>query len=389
MSTLHPMPTLRLMRTLRLTQTVRKLSWTLALVAVGSAAQAHIASNGFLSLQVDRTQVSGALELAIRDGELAVGLDRDGDGKVTWGELRASQTALQNYALGHLRLAGADGQCRMGFGPVEVNERVDGSYLWLPITAACGGAIKRLSIDYQVLDAEDPSHRGLLTLTASGATQTAVLGGGSPARLFELDHPSPWSAFAEYLRAGIWHIWSGIDHLLFLLSLLLPAVLARRHNRWEAVPMAAPAFANIVKVVTAFTIAHSVTLSLAAFDVIRLPGRFTESVIAASIIVAALNNVFPRVTEGRWRIAFAFGLLHGFGFASVLAEMGLPKGARLVSLVSFNLGVEAGQLAVVLAVMPLAYVLRSTAFYRRGVMPWGSSAIAALALVWFVQRAVG
>jgi hypothetical protein len=368
--------------------TLRRLSWLLALVLAGPLAQAHIASNGFLTLQVEHAQVSGALELAIRDGELAVGLDHDGDGKVTWGELRASQTALQNYVLQHLHLTGADGPCRMGFRSVQVNERVDGNYLWLPFTAACGSVGTHLSIDYTVLDAEDPSHRGLLTLSSNGATQTAVLG-ASAARLFELDHPSPWSAFIEYLRAGIWHIWSGIDHLLFLLSLLLPAVLVRRQSRWEAVPMAAPAFANIVKVVTAFTVAHSMTLSLAAFDVIRLPGRLTESVIAASIIVAALNNVFPRVTEGRWRIAFAFGLLHGFGFASVLAEMGLPKDARLVSLVAFNLGVEAGQLAVVLAIMPLAYLLRSTAFYRRGVMPWGSSAIAALALVWFMQRALG
>jgi hypothetical protein len=355
----------------------------------GTLAQAHIASNGFLNLHVDRSQVTGALELAIRDGELAVGLDRDGDGKVTWGELRSSQQALQMYVQGHLHLAGAAGPCRMEFSPVQVNDRVDGSYLWLPFTADCGSAFKRLSVAYRVLEAEDPSHRGLLTLSANGATQTAVLGGTPEARLFELEHPSPWSAFIEYLHAGIWHIWSGIDHLLFLLSLLLPAVLVRRRDRWEAVPIAAPAFANIVKVVTAFTLAHSITLSLAAFDVIRLPGRLTESIIAASIIVAALNNVFPRVTEGRWRIAFAFGLLHGFGFASVLAEMGLPKGARLVSLIAFNLGVEAGQLAVVLAVMPVAYLLRSTAFYRRGVMPWGSSAIAALALVWFVQRAIG
>jgi hypothetical protein len=368
---------------------LRKGWWMPALLLAGPLAQAHIASNGFLSLQVDRSQVSGALELTIRDGELAVGLDHDGDGKVTWGELRRSQAELQMYVLGHLHFAGAAGQCRMAFNPVEVNERVDGSYLWLPFTADCGSAFKRLSIDYQVLGLEDPSHRGLLSLSANGATQTAVLGGASTVRLFELDHPSPWSAFVEYLRAGIWHIWSGIDHLLFLLSLLLPAVLVRGQNRWEAVPIAAPAFANIVKVVTAFTLAHSITLSLAAFDVIRLPGRLTESVIAASIIVAALNNVFPRVTEGRWRIAFAFGLLHGFGFASVLAEMGLPKDARLVSLVAFNLGVEAGQLAVVLAVMPVAYVLRSTAFYRRGVMPWGSSAIAALALVWLAQRALG
>jgi hypothetical protein len=367
---------------------LRELRWMPALLLAAPLAQAHIASNGFLSLQVDRAQISGALELAIRDGELAVGLDHDGDGKITWGELRTGQTALQAYVLGHLRLVGAK-SCTMALGPVQVNERVDGSYLWLPISAACGGVLKRLSIDYRILDAEDPSHRGLLTLSADGATQTAVLGGAADARVFELDHPSPWSAFIEYLRAGIWHILSGIDHLLFLLSLLLPAVLVRRESRWEAVPIAAPAFANIVNVVTAFTLAHSITLALAAFDVIRLPGRLTESVIAASIIVAALNNVFPRITEGRWRIAFAFGLLHGFGFASVLAEMGLPKGARLVSLVAFNLGVEAGQLAVVLAAMPLAYLLRSTTFYRRGVMPWGSSAIAGLALVWFVQRALG
>jgi HupE / UreJ protein len=369
-----------------------KLRWptawlVAALLLTAPLAQAHISSNGFLALQVDRAQVSGALELAIRDGELAVGLDHDGDGKVTWGELRAGQGALQAYVSGHLHLSGAE-PCEINLGAVQVNERVDGNYLWLPISAACGSRVKRLTIDYRILDAQDPSHRGLLTLSANGAAQTAVLGGTADVRVFELDHPSFWIAFVEYLRAGIWHIWSGIDHLLFLLSLLLPAVLVRRQDRWEAVPMAAPAFANIVKVVSAFTLAHSITLSLAAFDIIRLPARLTESVIAASIIVAALNNVFPRVTEGRWRIAFAFGLLHGFGFASVLAEMGLPKGARLVSLVAFNLGVETGQLAVVLAVMPLAYLLRSTTFYRRGVMPWGSSAIAGLALVWFLQRAL-
>jgi hypothetical protein len=367
---------------------LRNLTLWFVLLLAGPLAQAHIASNGFLTLAIEGSKISGAMELAIRDGELAVGLDRDGNGKVTWGELKSSQEALQNYVRGHLSLRGADGPCRLMFAAVEVNDRVDGHYLWLPITAECGGSLKRLSIDYTLLDAEDPSHRGLLTLVANGAAQTAVLGGGAGTRQFELNHVSLWSAFLEYLRAGVWHIWSGIDHLLFLLSLLLPAVLVRRQNRWEAVPIAGPAFLNIVKVVTAFTLAHSITLSLAAFDVIRLPSRLTESVIAASIIIAALNNVFPRVTEGRWRIAFAFGLLHGFGFASVLAEMGLPQGARLVSLVAFNLGVEAGQLVVVLAVMPLAYFLRATRFYRRGIMPWGSSAIACLALFWFVQRAM-
>jgi hypothetical protein len=360
----------------------------LLLLLAAQSTRAHIASNGFLALSVDGSRIAGSIQLAIRDGELAVGLDRNRDGKVTWQELRAGQAALQNYVQGHLHVSGDDGACRLQFAALQVAERVDGNYLWLPFSAECGAPPKTLGVEYTLLREEDPSHRGLLTLTSNGAAQTAVLGGTEAARHFQLNRLSAWSAFFEYLQAGIWHIWNGIDHLLFLVSLLLPAVLLRRRSRWEGVTIAAPAFFNIVKVVTAFTLAHSITLSLAAFDVIRLPSRLTESVIAASIIVAALNNVFPRVTEGRWRIAFAFGLLHGFGFASVLAEMGLPQGARLVSLVAFNLGVEAGQLAVVLAVMPLAYVLRSTAFYRRGVMPWGSTAIAGLAAFWFVQRAL-
>ena len=363
----------------------------LALVLLGAAmsAQAHVASNGFLSLQVKGAQVDGALELAVRDAEIAVGLDADHDGKVTWGEVRAAQGALVVYLRQHLQLSEPEGRCQLSFGAVQINERIDGNYLWQPLTAVCPVALRALTIDYRLLDQEDPSHRGLLTLSAQGIAQTAVLGGSRALQSFDLRHPSVWYAFVEYLQAGIWHIWSGIDHLLFLLSLLLPAVLVRRNHRWQAVRQAAPALLNILKVVTAFTLAHSITLSLAAFDIIRLPSRLTESVIAASIVVAALNNVFPLVTEARWRIAFAFGLLHGFGFAAVLSEMGLPQGARLVSLVAFNLGVEAGQLAVVLAIMPIAYLLRASRFYQGALMPWGSTGIAGLALVWLIQRATG
>ncbi len=364
--------------------------WVGLLLAVLGAmsASAHVASNSFLNLRIDHNQATGSLEMALRDAELAVGIDSNRDGRITWGEVRSAQELLTQYLRVHLQLTGSEAGCSLQFGALQINERVDGNYLWVPFNAACPTA-HQLTISYRVLDEEDPSHRGLLTLTASGMTQTAVLGGNRKVQMFELSHPSVWYAFDEYLQAGMWHIWSGIDHLLFLLSLLLPAVLSRRDNCWVAVPQAKPALFNIIKVVTAFTLAHSITLSLAAFDIIRLPSRLTESIIAASIIVAALNNVFPLVTDARWRIAFAFGLLHGFGFAAVLSEMGLPAGARLISLVAFNLGVEAGQLAVVVAVMPIAYWLRATRFYRRGVMPWGSTAIAGLALVWLIQRAIG
>ena len=359
----------------------------LSLVLSATVGQAHVASNGFVDVDVQGRDLSGSIELAVRDVELAIGVDANRDGQVTWGELRAAEPQLTAYVAQHLSVGLADSPCPMRFGSLQVNPRVDGNYAWLSFTARCPAVVRDLQIRYSLLEGIDPSHRGLLRLRAGPLVQTFVLGGADAAATLSVARSSPWRAIEQYFRAGTWHIWSGIDHLLFLLSLLLPAVLIRRHGRWEPVQSARPAFLSIVKVVTAFTIAHSITLSLAALNVVHLPSRLTESVIAASIIVAALNNIFPLVTESRARIAFAFGLLHGFGFASVLADMGLPSGARLISLVAFNCGIEAGQLAVVLAVMPIAYAVRGANAYRRAVLPWGSAAIATLALVWFIQRA--
>jgi hypothetical protein len=376
---------------MRICRSARRVAISVATLALAcgwaAAAQAHVASNGFLVARVTGSDIAGSVELAVRDVELAVGVDADRDGRVTWGELRAAAPALAAYLGEHVQFRTGNSACRLEFQPLEVNDRVDGAYAWVPFTAQCPGTVQNLGVRYTVMDGIDPSHRGLLTLSAGGVTQTGVLGGTAARAEFAVSSPSRWRSFVEYFRAGVWHILSGIDHLLFLISLLLPAVLLRRQRHWVPVVQMRPALVSVVKVVTAFTLAHSLTLTLAALDVIRLPSRLTESVIAASIIVAALNNIFPVVTESRARIAFGFGLLHGFGFASVLADMGLPPGARLVSLLAFNAGIEAGQLAVVLLVMPVIYGLRTGVFYRRAVMPWGSAAIAALALVWLVQRA--
>jgi hypothetical protein len=139
--------------------------------------------------------------------------------------------------------------------------------------------------------------------------------------------------------------------------------------------------------VTAFTLAHSITLSLAALGVVSLPSRWVESAIALSVMLAALNNIWPLVYERRWVIAFCFGLIHGFGFASVLADLGLPQESLLIALVAFNVGVELGQLVIVGVFLPIAYTLRRTGIYQRVLVLYGSAVIALIALVWLIQRA--
>jgi hypothetical protein len=192
--------------------------------------------------------------------------------------------------------------------------------------------------------------------------------------------------FVAFVREGMSHIWTGIDHLLFLCALLLPAMLVRTPNGWQAIPTVSQAFWNVFRIVTSFTIAHSITHSLAALQVISLPSRWVESAIAASVLLAALNNLYPGVNRTLWLVAFAFGLIHGFGFASVLLDLGLPRESLLLSLLGFNIGVELGQLAIVAFYFAAAFGMRSTGLYRRALMYGGSTAIALVATGWVIER---
>jgi hypothetical protein len=170
--------------------------------------------------------------------------------------------------------------------------------------------------------------------------------------------------------------------------LLLPAVLELRGGKWQAVTTFRRAFLDVISIVTSFTIAHSITLSLAVLGFITLASRLIESTIAASVIVAALNNLYPLIEKRLWVVAFVFGLVHGLGFANVLTDLGLPKSALALSLVSFNLGVEAGQFVIVATFLPLAYLSRRSWLYPRLALRAGSLSIAAVASVWLIERSL-
>jgi hypothetical protein len=352
-----------------------KYLFLLILFACG-AVQAHKPSDSYLALTAEGQELRGQWDIALRDLEFAIGLDANGDGAITWGELRGKQAEVAAYAFARLKLR----ECELKPGALLVDEHTDGAYAVLQFTAACGAALPQpLEIEYSLFADLDPTHRGLLRARFGGRTVTGVLGPDQPRLSLDAEGRSRLAQFLDYGREGVWHIWIGFDHVLFLLSLLLPAVLLAAGF--------APAFWDVLKVVTAFTVAHSITLALAALSVIALPSRLVESAIALSVILAALNNVWPVVQRGRWLVAFCFGLIHGFGFASVLTELGLPRDTLLVALVGFNLGVEVGQLAIVSVFLPLAFLLRDTWAYRRVVAVGGSAAIALIAAGWLVERA--
>jgi hypothetical protein len=156
---------------------------------------------------------------------------------------------------------------------------------------------------------------------------------------------------------------------------------------WLPAPALRPVLLKVLAIVTAFTLAHSITLALAALGVLDLPSRWVEALIAASVAFAAIDNLRPMLQHRRAEVAFAFGLVHGFGFASVLRDIGLERGHLVAPLLGFNLGVELGQLAIVALFLPLAWALRGTRFYRRLLLPAGSLTILVLALLWLVERA--
>ena len=348
---------------------------------------AHKPSDSYLTLSIENNEVAGQWDIALRDLDFAIGLDTNADGAITWGEVRARQKEIDAYALSRLQVSAAGQACPLRATGHLIDDHTDGAYAVLRFQAVCPAIAESLQIKYQLFFDIDPQHKGLLRLQYQGASITGIFSPENADQTFSLQAPSKLRQFVDYLQEGIWHIWIGYDHILFLLALLLPAVALREAGRWQPVPAFRPAFWSVLKIVTAFTVAHSITLTLATLGVISLPSRWVESTIAASVIIAALNNVYPLFRERRWMMAFLFGLIHGFGFASVLSDLGLPQDALVIALVGFNVGVETGQLAIVAGFLPLTYLLRRTWFYRHVLLTGGSILIAILATVWFVERA--
>lgn len=360
---------------------------TLSLVFWSLNAQAHKLSDGFLALQVEGKHIAGQWDIALHDLDHAIKLDLDNDGNITLEELHNRQNAVNTYAITRLSITAEKQACPLLPTDLLINAHSDGNYAVLKLQADCPIEPTILTIGYRLFFDLDPLHRGLLKLQRGERTDSTIFSPANNSVEFTQSKPrNPWEELRNFALEGIWHIWIGYDHILFLLSLLLPAAMVHIGQNWQARLSFKVSFWDVFKVVGAFTLAHSITLSLAVLGYVSLPSRWVESAIAASVAIAALNNIFPVFSKCRTLLAFSFGLIHGLGIASVLLEMELPTSQRLLSLVGFNVGVEAGQLAIVSVALPLITYFSQYRFYTPLILKSGSACITGIALFWLVER---
>jgi HupE / UreJ protein len=352
---------------------VRRLALVLLILLLPARVLAHQSSVSYSSVSVDGAKVDYTLQLSARDLYEALALDSDREASDD--EIRKGEARLVEYVTRLVHVFDGAEPCPLAARSLELVHQND-RFAKLHLVATCRAPVRVLVIEYDLFFDLDPAHVGMIQVTHAGDTVRRELTTDASRFEWDLETGAPAStSFVDFIEHGVEHIFTGYDHICFLLGLLLVATLRER-----------PAVA-VLKTVTAFTLAHSLTLIAAALGWFELPTRVVESAIAASIVYVAAENIIVPEPRHRWPLAFGFGLVHGMGFASVLRPM-LPTTGIVPPLLAFNLGVEIGQLAIVALVLPLllAGARRNADTYRRVVVLGGSAVIGLFGMVWLVQR---
>ena len=352
-------------------------------------AHAHKLGESYLVFtDIEDHQIRGKILVTYNDLDKVLELDKNRDGKVTDEEFLPKFEMIRAYLFSRIKLSSGQEEYTLNYQRYEVVKLQMAHFVNFFFTVDnLKEKPEELTIEYSLFFDSIPKHRGFLHF-GDDEKPTLIF---TPKRNIQqvslTTSSSRLSVLFSFVKHGIWHIWIGIDHILFLLALVLISVVKRENKRWAPVLSFRPAFINIVKIVTVFTVAHSITLSLAALQLVKLSPRLVESVIAASVIVVGVNNIVPFFSDRIWWIIFGFGLFHGFGFANVLGDLGLQQGSLILALLGFNVGVELGQIAIICVSFPLCFLLRRTKYYPKIVLNVGSAMIAVVALKWFVERA--
>jgi hypothetical protein len=366
------------------------------------AVDAHATSTSYLV--ADATDTRGSVkvtwDVAVADLHWSLGLDENGDGRITWAEIESRRGDIAALAAGHLQASREGKPCPAQMSDLLVTEHAGEPHLALQFQVSCptaaparsaSKAAAPLTLSATLFFEKDATQRTLIDVATTAGQFTSVLSPSAP-QWTEPMAPSALRTFATFVGQGMWHVWIGYDHLAFLLLLLLPGVLKSigagwRGATWQGTTRFSETARDLLRIITAFTLAHSITLALAATDTVQVPVRPIEIAIALSIVIAGVLNLFPAAARARLALAFGFGLIHGFGFANALAELGSHGAALVPTLAGFNVGVELAQISLVALVLPLLLRARNSSFYAWRFMPATSLVTAMAGAAWLAARA--
>lgn len=362
-------------------------------------ASAHRLGESYIFLQIRKNHIEGRIELHTEDADSKFELDQDGDGKVSSDEITAKIDVIRTYVSERFRIGDGTSDYAMtvkdGFTLLQLNI---GDFIQLEFSTDSIAQIpNEIDLGYEVFFDHNDSQIGLLVMEVNERLQlrnddetvSLVFESTEPTQTLDLTKPPRRGTLTRFIWEGVWHIWIGLDHILFLVALLLASVMNRESKPWQPVETFRSGLWNVVKIATIFTVAHSITLGLAATGVLSFPSWIVESIIAVSIIIAAFDNMVPLFGRRIAVIVFLFGLFHGLGFASVLGHLALSQKSLFKTLLGFNVGVELGQIAIICVVFPILFKLRELKAYRPLVLYGGSVVLILLGLNWVIDRSLG
>lgn len=355
--------------------------WALLIAAwilTSASLMAHDPGLSSVLLRLETTRISAVITFARADIESLIPLDKNQDGHVSPEEFSAAKPRFDALASGALQVE-FDHKI---IATDTLDVTLDTNNNFEVFLSFRGPHPRELSVTSLILTELPLGHRQILSLhdATNRLVEQFLLSADRNHATILIDGASPESArsettsFGQFVKLGIEHILTGYDHLLFLFALLVVCV----------------QFWPVVKIITSFTLAHSITLALAAFNIVNIPSRLVEPAIAASIVAVSLENIFrrDRKLDDRWRLTFGLGLIHGLGFASALQEVGVGRDGTGVALplIGFNVGVELGQMTVALIVLPILWQLRRWPSFQVRWVPICSGLVAAAGAWWFIER---
>lgn len=349
-------------------------------------APAHELSTSYVDaiLQSDG-RVAGTLTLKVMELKDIVNLDTNLDGELTWGELTHSAAKIEEVIVNGFSLTRGSTNCALVISDkFSLKDMSSDTYVLVPFDAQCNLA-GSLTINYNLFFDVSSTHKSILNLRASNNNHLLVFTHSNNSISLDVEDGSKIQTFSSFVYQGMFHIAIGFDHILFLLTLLLTVCLVRNQFGWKAISAKKDILKRTVWIVTSFTLAHSITLTGTTLGIIPSMGPWIEVIIAASILFNVINNLTPFLSKLAV-ITFIFGLVHGMGFAGALAELGLPMDQNWLAVAAFNIGVELGQLALLIVFLPFLIFFRTSLIYQKWIMPCMSLLIGGLSAYWIIDR---